>query len=244
MGVNPPGAAVAPVIVTDGETRTALACVRSLGARGVPVHVLAARPPGLAGASRFAAAAHAVPDAAREPEGWARAVVALAGALPGALLLPVTEIAMGTAYAWDLARHLPVAAPPRAAYDLAVDKHALLARAAACGLDVPHGTLVEAPRALHALPEGHRYPVILKARRSRWLEGGRWRHGAAVLVRDDGELRAAVGHPGFDGGLLVQEFVPGHGEGVFLLAHHGATRVRFAHRRLREKPPSGGVSVL
>jgi predicted ATP-grasp superfamily ATP-dependent carboligase len=43
---------------------------------------------------------------------------------------------------------------------------------------------------------------------------------------------------------LVQERIPGHGMGVFVLAERGDTRVRFAHRRLREKPPTGGVSVL
>jgi predicted ATP-grasp superfamily ATP-dependent carboligase len=44
--------------------------------------------------------------------------------------------------------------------------------------------------------------------------------------------------------MLLQEFVAGHGEGVFLLASQGRTLIRFAHRRLREKPPTGGVSVL
>ncbi len=67
-------AAAGPVIVTDGETRAALACVRSLGARGLPVHVLAVRPPALAGASRFATRVHAVPDAEAAPEAWAEAV--------------------------------------------------------------------------------------------------------------------------------------------------------------------------
>ena len=46
------------------------------------------------------------------------------------------------------------------------------------------------------------------------------------------------------GGLLLQEFIPGHGEGIFLLAHRGRSLIRFAHRRLREKPPTGGVSVV
>lgn len=43
--------------------------------------------------------------------------------------------------------------------------------------------------------------------------------------------------------LLVQERVVGPGLGVFLLAWDGRTLAAFAHRRIREKPPTGGVSV-
>ena len=43
--------------------------------------------------------------------------------------------------------------------------------------------------------------------------------------------------------LLLQERVVGPGVGIFLLIWDGVLRATFAHRRLREKPPSGGVSV-
>ena len=43
---------------------------------------------------------------------------------------------------------------------------------------------------------------------------------------------------------MVQECVAGEGQGVFALYNHGKPLVFFAHRRLREKPPSGGVSVF
>jgi predicted ATP-grasp superfamily ATP-dependent carboligase len=43
---------------------------------------------------------------------------------------------------------------------------------------------------------------------------------------------------------LIQERVNGPGSGLFALCEHGNIRAAFAHRRIREKPPSGGVSVL
>jgi predicted ATP-grasp superfamily ATP-dependent carboligase len=43
--------------------------------------------------------------------------------------------------------------------------------------------------------------------------------------------------------LLLQQRVIGPGVGVFLLLWDGDLVATFAHRRLREKPPSGGVSV-
>jgi predicted ATP-grasp superfamily ATP-dependent carboligase len=43
--------------------------------------------------------------------------------------------------------------------------------------------------------------------------------------------------------VLLQERINGLGVGLFVLRWEGEVIARFAHRRLREKPPSGGVSV-
>jgi predicted ATP-grasp superfamily ATP-dependent carboligase len=43
--------------------------------------------------------------------------------------------------------------------------------------------------------------------------------------------------------LLLQQRIVGPGLGIFLLVWDGDTVATFSHRRLREKPPSGGVSV-
>jgi predicted ATP-grasp superfamily ATP-dependent carboligase len=44
--------------------------------------------------------------------------------------------------------------------------------------------------------------------------------------------------------FVVQECVQGTGQGVFALYDNGEPLAFFTHRRLREKPPRGGVSVL
>ena len=43
---------------------------------------------------------------------------------------------------------------------------------------------------------------------------------------------------------MIQEYIPGEGRGIFVLMNRGRLRAVFGHRRLREKRPSGGVSVL
>lgn len=43
---------------------------------------------------------------------------------------------------------------------------------------------------------------------------------------------------------MIQERVEGRGRGLFALMDHGTPVALFAHERLREKPPCGGVSVL
>ncbi len=234
----------APVLVSDAETRTALAVTRALGRRGIPVIVLAHGPGALAAASRFAAGEVRVPDAARDPEGWAEAVRGEWRKDPAALLLPVTDLAVGTALQFGLDREGPVAAPSCEAFQDASDKYALLAFAKAAGLDSPQTELVENVSALTELPPGFAYPVVLKSRRSRWLEAGAWREGGVCLVANAAALDAARADPRWSGGALLQEHLPGHGRGLFFLVDRGHTVACFAHRRVREKPPSGGVSVV
>lgn len=232
------------ILVTDGESRASLAAVRSLGASGYTVHVTTCEKRSMAGASRYAAGEHRVADAMRFPSAWAENVEDVAEAVRADLILPVTEVSVGTAYESGLCDRREVVCPPRGAYEEAVDKHGLMDRAAALGLTVPRGMLIPDPANGGDLPPGFDYPVVLKARRSRFLVDGRWVAGEVLLVRDPDDLAAALRAPGLRGGALLQEFVPGHGEAVFILAQAGKTLASFAHRRIREKPPTGGVSVM
>ena len=234
----------ARVLVTDGDTRAALACVRALAARGHTVHVAAAELRSLAGASRHAAGAHEVGDPSSDPRGFAARLVQAAASVGADVILPVTEVTLGSIYAFDVQERCAVACPERAAYEVAVDKFELLRRAALLGLAVPRMQLFEDPGELTALPEPFSYPVVLKPRRSRFLSEGRWVSGDVRIVRSASELEGARSAPGLAGGVLLQELVPGRGEGIFLLTDRGRPLARFAHRRIREKPPWGGVSVL
>lgn len=242
------------ILVLDGETRAALACVRSLGRRGHRVEVVAAKPRSLAAASRHCAEEHVLPDPASDADGWAAALEELAGPVGSrdtrgdgsaeTLVLPLTEITLGSLYSTGLQARIRAICPDRHAYEEAVDKHGLLERAAQCGCTVPHSRLIEHPDPSQPLPPGFDYPVVVKARRSRWLKEGRWQMGHVHMVADEAGWRAALADPGMGGGALVQSFIEGHGEAVFLLTEDGEENVHFAHRRLREKPPTGGVSVL
>ncbi len=231
------------IVVTDGESRAALATVRTLGAKGHTLHVVATQARSLAGASRHTAAEHVLCDPGSEPARWAAALERLAADLNADALFPISEISLGSLYASDVPARCSVICPDRSAYELATDKHALLGRGAALGIDVPRGVLIEDPTQLSKLPSGFEYPVVLKPRRSRWLAQGRWETGEARIVHGPGDLQPRCGATA-PGAWLLQEYVHGHGEAIFLLASGGRPLVQFAHRRLREKPPTGGVSVL
>lgn len=244
MSLTPPDGFANKVCVTDGETRQALALARSLGGRGIRVEVLAARRGSLAGGSRFTAAEHIVPDVVTQPGAWAEAVRQIMTRTPESLLIPTTEESLGTLQREGLTGCMRVATPSRRAYEIACDKARLLECGARAGFDVPTTVLVESVNDLNELPAGLAFPVLIKARRSRFFEGGRWQKGSAARLDDQAALERARNDPGLRGGALLQPFVPGRGEGLFVAADRGRVVAAFAHRRLREKPPTGGVGVL
>ena len=233
------------VLVTDGSTRAALAATRALGRR-YRVVVLASEPRALAAASRFAAAGRRVPDPGADPAAFARRLVELARAEDAAVVLPITDAACASLI--PRARELlptRLAAPAEPAWRRLSDKAAAVELARAFEVPVPETRVAEDPGALRAAARELGPPVVLKAARSVVVgPDGVLRRPPVVRAASAAQVEAAL--PQFTGAgpVLVQESVPGHGEGLFVVRVGERTLGAFAHRRVREKPPEGGVSVL
>ena len=231
------------VLVTDGEQRAALAVVRSLGRNGHTVHVCSVRGASLAGASRFCRSESRVPDALADPAGYTEAVEALIHDVGADTLIPIAEPALLAL----LSRRerfpdvlLPF--PDLETFRRISDKALLLSRAAELGIAVPAQTGLAS--ASDPAAAGLVFPVALKPARSVAERDGRRVKVGVRYAADPSALPPALA--GFDPAafpVLAQQRVNGPGIGVFLLRWNGEILAAFAHRRLREKPPSGGVSV-
>lgn len=124
------------------------------------------------------------------------------------------------------------------------DKAFVLSQARELGIAVPKTFVARGAAELQALSERLEYPVVLKPRLSWLLRDGVWGHGRVEYAHNPEELIAAywacdaqVPTP------LIQERLEGEGRGVFILIWHGELKAFFCHRRIREKPSLGGVSV-
>ena len=125
------------------------------------------------------------------------------------------------------------------------DKAHLLQAAPSVGIAIPEQRLVENASEWKSLLDGAlSFPVVLKPARSiAEHNGGRVklsvRH-AATPAQLEAEFRVMdpAAYP-----ILVQQRVVGPGVGIFLLLWDGELIATFAHKRIREKPPAGGVSV-
>jgi len=234
------------VLVTCGEQRSALAITRSLGRAGFEVIVAASRVPSLAGASRHASAELPVPDPIARPEAFAAALESQAGRLEPRLLIPVTEAALLAAL--PIAPRIPATTipfPDADSFAAVSDKTRVFEAARAEGIAVPREVIVGGP------PDSARsgwgdlsFPVVAKPARSVAGTGPDRRKHAVVHAADPTELAAALAAmPPAAFPAHIQERILGPGIGVFLLSWGGRPLAAFSHRRIREKPPSGGVSV-
>jgi len=236
------------VLVTDGEQRASLAIVRSLVARGYSVDVASGSGRSLAGVSRHCDRDWSVPHPLADPAEFGAAVSDIAQERSADVLVPVSESSLLALL--PIRSRLAGVTVPFPSYERfrsLTDKARVLAAARELGIGTPRQVVVkraeDAGRVRIADELG--FPVVLKPSRSVGGES-RSRRKLGVVHVDDPEscLSAFESLPTQAYPLLVQEKIEGAGAGVFLLlAEDGSVLANFAHRRIREKPPSGGVSV-
>jgi predicted ATP-grasp superfamily ATP-dependent carboligase len=238
--------APARVLVCDGDTRTALATVRSLVAAGH--HVWAAAPArSLAGVSRGVRPVRIGTDPLDAPETFARAVAAACDRLAIDVLLPVTDASASALLQFRtlLPSNVALPMPEPHTFRLATDKASMQFIAEAAGFAVPRSVAITNESQLDAAIQAIGLPAVLKPHRSVVMKrGGHAEHVDVHVVTDLDAARRALGKlPRAAFPVLVQERIVGEGEGCFALRWNGKMIACFGHRRLREKPPAGGVSV-
>jgi predicted ATP-grasp superfamily ATP-dependent carboligase len=163
------------------------------------------------------------------------------------MILPKTEIST-----WIVLTHRQEFEPFRIpfaefkTYDALTDKWRLLKLAQQLKLSIPITHFVEKISELREVLQVLKFPVILKPYRSMIPYQGRWIAASVQYARSVEELQEITArHEYFSRSrFLIQEYIPGRGEGVFALYNQTKPVVFFGHRRLRERPPWGGVSVL
>ena len=234
-------------LVLDASQRSALAVTRSLGKHGVPVFTAEEESGALAGCSRHSKQFFSYPSPRLHPQHFIEVLAELVRSQHIDILLPMTELT--TILLLTHKDEFPGVIVPFASPDTVeslANKCTLMRAAESLGVPVPRTWYVENPDLLATIRDELPFPAVLKPGKS-WLRHGNEWHRAAVrfpqnahildqLLETEPGLRA---HP-----FMIQECVPGEGQGIFALYDQGKPLAFFAHRRLREKPPRGGVSVL
>jgi predicted ATP-grasp superfamily ATP-dependent carboligase len=235
-------------LVTDGSQRPALAIARSLGARGLQVLVGADTATSLASSSKYCTAHVTYPAPERDQKSFERFVLGLARRGQVDVILPVTDVTMhAIASNQDALRHhCALACPPFSAFEITTDKWSLVERAAACGVPVPRTWLVDGLRDLRSSAAAIEAPVVVKPTRSRVKTSDGWMATDVHYARSREELWRLYEETDYLARhrSLIQQRIVGPGLAIFVLFDHGELLTAFAHRRIREKPPSGGASVL
>lgn len=235
------------VLVLDADQRSALAIIRSLGRQGLTLvagdHVAAP----LGAASRHASDSVRYPNPAESPGSFVREIAAIVGRLGIDTIIPASDLTtMLLASQPDLQQVVRLACPAAGPYEALSDKAHLLDIARKVGVRAPETRVALGAAEIKEAARSFDYPLVLKPARSRCLLNERVVSTSVVTVRTPDQLDATLARlPWLDQiPYLVQRFVPGEGAGVFALHGADGPLAWFAHRRIREKPPTGGVSVL
>jgi predicted ATP-grasp superfamily ATP-dependent carboligase len=235
------------VLITDSDNRSALAATRSLGKRGDVVITAGDRSSSLAAVSRYSSGFEPYPNPSNDPEGFVAAVAAAGARHRIDVILPMTEVTtvLLTQHQAALPGHCHLPFPPPETVARAADKAYVLQLAERVGVPIPRTVIVNEPRALDGVSGQITYPAVIKPARSRVRTAAGFVSTGVSYASSPEDLRERIGNlRPEEFPLLLQERIVGQGVGLFACYDNGCAIARFAHKRLREKPPSGGVSVL
>lgn len=235
------------VLITDGNERSALAVTRALGQNQVQVLVGAEEVRSLAGMSRYSWQSFSYPSPYSDPTGFVFLLLDTVKRLQIGAVFPISDIAMYlvSQNRHEFEKYTGVPIPSFETFECLSDKYRLMKLASELGVPTPKTFFVPNGCPEQFIEKIDHFPVVIKPARSLVNIDGSWRKtgvhyaaSAADLYQLYHEL-AYLRQPS-----LIQHRVTGQGQGLFALMNHGKAVALFAHKRLREKPPSGGVSVL
>ncbi len=235
------------ILVLDANQRSALAVTRSLGKAGLYVICADESKNTLAGSSKYSSDSVTYPSPYSRPDEF---ITRLADTIKNQgiqYLLPMTDItAEVTLKNKSMLGEVSILLPDAQAYLSVSDKYELLEMSLNMGIPVPETLFFKNLTDLKHNIDSIIYPVVIKPNRSIVTSGGQSRKTSVRYAMNMRELLGVIEEFSSikEAKFLVQKYVEGHGEGLFVLCKDGVIMQYFSHKRLREKPPSGGVSVL
>jgi predicted ATP-grasp superfamily ATP-dependent carboligase len=237
----------ARVLLTDGDQRASLSCLRALSGDGHECFVLEPNRASITGSSRYCRGAAVAPDPAVDPSGFFEILRERVAKWGCEILVPITEKSLRVVLPriGELGE-VRVPFPSADVFAAVSDKALVLRKAVELGMAVPKQWELDHPTRT-SFPDltDVRFPLVVKPSRSVVGLGKGVPDTGVMYAKTASELErclATVPEEAYP--VLVQERITGTGAGVFLLTWDGKLRAAVGHRRIREKPPSGGVSVV
>lgn len=234
------------ILIVGGDSSAGLAIIQSLGAAGYACCLAGAGQKHPAFASRYPRLKAIHPDPMDDRDGFVRWVRDMQRQHGFRLIIPPTEETMIPLHEArdqpDLAGLLAI--PPASAVEIAFDKERVRVLAAKLGVESPTNILAGDPEALRdpRLDEWLRDAVVVKTTQSKVWKDGRAQEYPAKMFRDRAALDAEVRELLASTPVQLQQWVPGRGVGVEVLARKGEIVLAFAHERINEVPLTGGAS--
>ncbi|MGD9726158.1 MAG: ATP-grasp domain-containing protein [Nitrospiraceae bacterium] len=145
----------------------------------------------------------------------------------------------------DFERHTHMPIPDYKIFEETSDKYRLMKSALQLNVAIPDTIFVSGGDIRGISDRITSFPVVIKPGCSLIRTETGWQKTSVHYAKNADEVRNLYRqHEYLRRPSLIQQRVLGEGQGIFALMNDGKPLALFAHRRIREKPPSGGVSVL
>ena len=234
--------------VTDGASRAALVCTRSLGRHGLTVGVLCdPEPAAPATYSRHATVTAVMPPPGATAQSRLDALLAFLACHEPHVLIPTHDatVELLRQHRERVEAMTAVALPAPEPLAISVDKQRTAAAAKAAGVAVPTGLDVADHRALPAAIRTIGTPAVLRPPQS-WLPEAPWRGRQRCQEVIDGNEFSAAGSALLEacGSFTAQPWLTGPRESISVVRVDGKLRGLFAQSVGRTYPALGGTSIV
>lgn len=235
------------VLVTNANTKHALAAVRSLGKKGLNVATASHTKLSMAFFSRCSKSRHIYPS----PENavlFTKVMLNIVRKNKFNVILPIgSDISI--LLSKHLNEYLKYTKIPLANYDMltkAYDKAETLKIAIENGIPCPQTFFPESVNEVENIAKKIDFPAVIKIRKGAGAKGVVYVNTPAELVFNYKRIHNTPSPSIFENYQypLIQEYISGEGRGFFALFNNSEPIAFFAHKRLREYPITGGPSVL
>ncbi|PID38973.1 MAG: hypothetical protein CSB49_02795 [Proteobacteria bacterium] len=234
------------ILIVAGDSSAGLAITQSLGAAGYHCCLAGTSQRHPSFASRYPRLRDVHPDPMKHSQGFADWVIAMQCRHRFRLIIPPTEETMIPLAARrdhpDLEGVL--ALPPADAMAIGFDKEKVRLLGEEIGVRSPSNILASSPADLDdpRLDEWIRDAVVVKTTQSKVFKDGRAQEYQAQMFTGREQLNREVLALLASTPVQLQQWVPGRGVGIEVLARHGELVLVFAHERINEVPLTGGAS--
>ena len=229
------------VLVIGDDMRSFLATVRSLGRKGVEVHVAPFDLSAPALTSRYITKVHSVPVYLDGGGLWLEAMLRLLSTERFAMVIPCDERSLLplVRHATELSNFSKLSIPNEQGMALFFDKHATRELATSLSIPVAAGKILAPSDTAASIISDLGLPMIAKHRQSfAWPEI--YVRTKATVVRNEAALAAWMADNSVHGeAILFEKMFPGIGVGVSVLCDRGVVLQAFEHHRVREFDGSG-----
>jgi protein-tyrosine-phosphatase/predicted ATP-grasp superfamily ATP-dependent carboligase/CelD/BcsL family acetyltransferase involved in cellulose biosynthesis len=229
------------VLVLGDDTRSFLATVRSLGRKGLEVHVVPNDMQSAALRSRYIAQIHSLPPYIGDGGEWVRAVVRLLTQENFALVIPCQDAALLPFHAHRdvLGAYTKLAIPDPEAIKVLFNKETTKSLASSLGVNVARKLNTGGNLLPDDIFQQLGTPVVVKPKNS-FLLNDLSQRGVVQIVDSPAQLPQALKQLPPDS-YYFEEFFEGRGVGLSLLADSGKILLAFQHHRVHEGARGGAA---